>query len=117
MSKPYNKLSADLLLRLLVIMAAFHLACAWMQAFCSPWPLTDAFDLAGSFEEQLFQSLGISLSGLKEALNYKAVLSLIVKKLLEAESHQKRILPTIIFPTHRDLSLSPIQGRYACAAQ
>lgn len=110
------KLSADLILRLLVIHVAIQLACAWLQTFQAPWPLEDAFELADSFEEQLFQSLGISLSGLKEALNYKPLLPLIANRPLEAASHQKQILLTINFPTHRDLPSSPIQGRYARAA-
>lgn len=111
------RLSADLILRLLVIHVAIQFACAWLQAFQAPWPLEDAFELADSFEEQLLQSLGISLSGLKEALNYKVVLPLIVKRLLEAASHQKRIILPVIFLTHCELPSSPIQGRYARAAR
>lgn len=110
------KLSTDLILRLLVIHVAVQFACAWLQTFQAPWPLEDAFELADSFEEQLFQSLGISLSGLKEALNYKPLLPFIANRPLEATSHQKQILLAINFPTHCDLPSSPIQGRYARAA-
>lgn len=109
------KLSADLILRLLVIHVAIQLACAWLQTFQAPWPLENAFELAGSFEEQLFQSLGISLSGLKGALNYKPLLPLIANRSLDVASHQKQILLTINFPAHCDLPSSPIQGRCSCS--
>lgn len=52
----------DLWLRYAIIMIAWHLACAWLQSFQSPWPLADAFELADSAEEQLFKSLGIEFS-------------------------------------------------------
>lgn len=89
MSELRNKLSMDLMLRVLVVTVAFHLALAWLQAFQTPWPLEDAFELADSFEGQLFQSLGISFSSLKEALLY--ITSLFVsKELLEMGSRIKR---------------------------
>ena len=87
-------MSADLILRLLVIHAAVQCACAWLQAFQTPWPLAGAFELADSFEEQLFKSLGISFSNLKEALDYKVVLSLVAIKLSEAGFCRKRMLST-----------------------
>lgn len=62
-------MSIDLALRYLVIAIAAHIACAWMQTFQSPWPLVDAFELAGNVEEQLFQSLGFSLRNLKKTLS------------------------------------------------
>ena len=34
----------------------------------SPWPLVDAFELADCAEEQLFRSLGVSLSSFKASL-------------------------------------------------
>ena len=52
--------SVDLALRYLIIAVAWHLACAWIQTFQSSYPITDAFELAGTAEEQLFKSLGIS---------------------------------------------------------
>ncbi len=51
--------AADLMLRYAIITIAWHLACAWIQAFQSPWPLLDAFELADSADEQLFKSLGV----------------------------------------------------------
>lgn len=51
--------TADLMLRYTVIIAAWHLACAWIQTFQEPWPLVDAFELADNAEEQLFRSLGV----------------------------------------------------------
>ena len=50
----------DLLLRCAIIAAAASLACAWMQAFCEPWPLVDAFVLAPTAEVQVVRSLGVS---------------------------------------------------------
>ena len=61
-------MSLDLLLRYLIITIAAHLACAWMRTFQSPWPLVDAFELADCTEEQLFRSLGVSLSNFKASL-------------------------------------------------
>lgn len=61
-------MSLDLLLRYLIIAIAAHLACAWMHTFQSPWPLVDAFELADCAEEQLFRSLGVSLSNFKASL-------------------------------------------------
>lgn len=116
MNEMHDKLSADLVLRLLVIAAAFHLACAWMQTSCAPWPLVDAFDLADSFEEQLFQSLGISFSGLKEALCYKVSLLLVAKGSLEVGSCQNQMLLRINFLTHCDLLLPSIQIQRTRAA-
>lgn len=52
-------MGADLLLKYLIILLAAHIACAWIQAFQTPWPLADAFELADTVEEQLFRSLGI----------------------------------------------------------
>ena len=52
----------DLLLRYAIVAIAFQLACAWMHTFQSPWPLMDAFQIASSAKEQLFQSLGVCLS-------------------------------------------------------
>ena len=49
----------DLFLRYAIISIAFQLACAWAYTFQSPWPLVDAFQLAPSAKDQLFQSLGI----------------------------------------------------------
>ena len=51
----------DLLLRYAIVAIAFQLACAWLHTFQSPWPLVDAFQIASSAEEQLFQSLGVRL--------------------------------------------------------
>lgn len=51
--------TVDLLIRYTIIIVAWHLACAWIQTFQSPWPLVDAFELADSAEEQLFKSLGV----------------------------------------------------------
>ncbi len=51
--------TADLMLRYAIIIAAWHLGCAWIQTFQEPWPLVDAFELADNAEEQLFKSLGI----------------------------------------------------------
>lgn len=59
----------DLALRYLVIAITAHIACAWMQTFQSPWPLVDAFEPAGNAVDQLFQSLGFSLRGLKKTLS------------------------------------------------
>lgn len=52
-------MTLDLVLRYATICVAYHLACAWAQAFQSPWPLVDAFELAESFDDQLFRSIGI----------------------------------------------------------
>lgn len=52
-------MGTNLLLRYLIIALATHIACAWIQAFQTPWPLADAFELADTVEEQLFRSLGI----------------------------------------------------------
>ncbi len=52
-------MATDLMFRYAIIAIAWQLACAWIQAFQSPWPLVDAFELAGSAEEQLLRSLGI----------------------------------------------------------
>lgn len=41
----------DLALRYVIISVAFQLACAWVHAFQSPWPLVDAFELASTAEE------------------------------------------------------------------
>ncbi len=60
--------SIDLVLRVLVIVTATQLAFAWIQSFQTPWPLENAFELAHSFEEQLFWSLGISLQGIQSAI-------------------------------------------------
>lgn len=54
----------DLLFRYAIISIAFQLACAWMHAFQSPWPLVDACELAPSAERQLFQSMGICFDSL-----------------------------------------------------
>ena len=51
----------DLVARHLIILVAYHLACAWIQSFQLPWPLPNAFVLADSAEDQLFDSLGIKL--------------------------------------------------------
>ncbi len=59
--------SVDLALRYLIIAVAWHLACAWVQTFQSPYPIADAFELAGTAEEQLFKSLGISWRSLGAA--------------------------------------------------
>ena len=49
----------DLTLRYAIILVAFHLACAWVHTFQSPWPLIDAFELAPTAEDQLFKSLAV----------------------------------------------------------
>lgn len=51
--------AVDLVLRYAIISVAFQLACAWVHAFQSPWPLVDAFELAPTVEDQVFKSLGI----------------------------------------------------------
>lgn len=61
--------SVDLALRYLIIVVAWHLACAWAQTFQSPYPIADAFELAGTAEEQLFKSLGISWRNLGVAIS------------------------------------------------
>ena len=53
-------MSVELLLRCTINAAAASLACAWMQAFCEPWPLVDAFVLAPTAEVQVVRSLGVS---------------------------------------------------------
>ncbi len=75
-------MSADLLLRYFIISIAIHIACAWIQTFQSPWPLVDAFELAGTAEEQLFKSLGIRFASLP--------IILILLKLLKSE-HSKQL--------------------------
>ena len=59
--------SVDLALRYLINAVAWHLACAWIQTFQSSYPIADAFELAGTAEEQLFKSLGISWRSLSAA--------------------------------------------------
>ena len=71
-------MSLDLLLRHLIIAIAAHLACAWTHTFQSPWPLVDAFELADCAEEQLFRSLGVSLSNFKASLKPLLCLALAV---------------------------------------
>lgn len=43
--------AVDLVLRYAIISVAFQLACAWVHALQSPWPLVDAFELASTAEE------------------------------------------------------------------
>lgn len=69
--------SVNLALRYLIIVAAWHLACAWAQTFQSPYPIADAFELAGTAEEQLFKSLGISWRNLGAAASKAALISLL----------------------------------------
>lgn len=76
--------SVDLMLRYCIIAAAWHLACAWAQTFQSPYPLVDAFELAGSAEEQLLRSLGISFAG---------VASFLSATLRACESTARELLP------------------------
>lgn len=71
----------DLALRYVIISVAFQLACAWVHAFQSPWPLVDAFELASTAEEQLFKSLGIRFDpltiGMRQDMASYSVASLI----------------------------------------
>lgn len=67
-----DSMNADLLLRYLIIAIALQLACAWIKEFGTPWPLTDAFELAESAEDQLFKSLGISFASLAIPLAFYA---------------------------------------------
>ncbi len=71
--------SADLALRYLIIVVAWHLACAWAQTFQSPYPIADAFKLAGTAEEQLFKSLGISWRGLGAAASKVTLISILIE--------------------------------------
>lgn len=71
--------SVDLALRYLIIVVAWHLACAWVQAFQSPYPIADAFELAGTAEEQLFKSLGISWRSLGAAASKAALVSILIE--------------------------------------
>ncbi len=71
--------SVDLALRYLIIVVAWHLACAWVQTFQSPYPISDAFELAGTAEEQLFKSLGISWWGLGAAASKVTLISILIE--------------------------------------
>lgn len=71
--------SADLALRYLIIVVAWHLACAWAQTFQSPYPIADAFELAGTAEEKLFKSLGISWRGLGAAASKVTLISILIE--------------------------------------
>lgn len=70
--------SFDLFLRYVIIFIAWELACAWIETFQSPWPLTDAFKTAPSAEEQLLQSLGISFDGIR-SMGFSRFLVLILR--------------------------------------
>lgn len=67
--------SVDLALRYIIIAVAWHLACAWLQTFQSPYPIVDAFELAGTAEEQLFKSLGISWRSLCATISMLLLIS------------------------------------------
>ncbi|WP_304426494.1 hypothetical protein [uncultured Adlercreutzia sp.] len=69
--------SIDLALRYLIIAVAWHLACAWVQTFQSPYPIVDALELAGTAEEQLFKSLGISWRNLSAAVSKVLLISVL----------------------------------------
>lgn len=66
--KGADLMSLDLVLRHIIITIAIHLAVAWLQAFQSPWPLVDAFELADCAEDQLFKSLGFSLKSMQASI-------------------------------------------------
>lgn len=86
--------SVDLALRYLIITVAWHLACAWVQTFQSPYPIADAFELADTAEEQLFKSLGISWRSLSVAISK-------VLFFAEAVNHLTRLIQDSCKTDHR----------------